>query len=91
MAKRKITEHEQNSQDATLKPTNKVYYLVNPAGAVHSVTREHAQMRLRQTGWRIATTPETAAYNTRGVQSYDNPIAPPAALPLTAESDRAED
>ena len=31
------------------------YYIVNPGGAVHECTKEHAAMRLRQVSWRMAT------------------------------------
>lgn len=57
----------------------KAYHIVNPAGAVHAVTREHAQLRLRQIGFRMATPDEIAAYQKRAVQAFDNPIAEPFA------------
>ncbi len=38
------------------------YYIVNPSGTVHECTRDHARMRLRQVGWRMATDEEVAAY-----------------------------
>lgn len=31
------------------------YFIINPAGAIHEVTREHAQERLAQPGYRKAT------------------------------------
>lgn len=40
----------------------KVYYLVNPAGAIHTVTKEHARMRLKQIGFRLATAEEIKKY-----------------------------
>ncbi len=40
----------------------KRYFIVNPAGAVHEVTRDLARERLRQVGYRMATAAEVAAY-----------------------------
>ena len=40
----------------------KVYYLVNPSGTIHGVTREHAKMRLKQVGYRLATGAEFKKY-----------------------------
>ncbi|GEM_PF-3038356 len=66
----------------------KAYYIVNPAGCVHGVTREHARRRLALgRGWRMATEAEIAELKRRkGHQEFDNPIAPrwspePDALP----------
>jgi len=53
------------------------YYVVNPAGAVHGVTREHAAARLRTVGWRVATAAEIAEYEKRTEQRFDDPIAEP--------------
>ena len=53
-----------------------VYYIVNPAGAVHSVERDHAAWRLRTAGWRMATEEEIAAYRGQEIQRHDRPIAP---------------
>ena len=39
------------------------YYIVNPAGAVHECTRDHAQKRLKQVGWRLATDHEIEMYH----------------------------
>ncbi len=39
------------------------YYIVNPKGAVHECTKEHARMRLKQIGWRMATEEEEAKYH----------------------------
>jgi len=39
---------------------NGAYYLVNPAGGIHSCTKEHAKSRLRVAGWRMATEAEIA-------------------------------
>ncbi len=69
--------------------SNKLYYLVNPAGAVHSVTRAHAEARLRQVGWRLATADEAREYNARAVQTFDDPIAAPFA-PGAVESGSGE-
>lgn len=53
-----------------------IYYLVNPAGAIHSVDREHARTRLAVAGWRLATEDEIATYKSQPVQRSDAPIAP---------------
>lgn len=54
------------------------YYLVNPAGAIHEVTREHARERLKIAGWRLATAAEVAELAARGgEQRADDPICPP--------------
>jgi hypothetical protein len=51
------------------------YYLVNPAGAVHSCTRDHARMRLATVGWRLATDEEIERYLDQHEQRHDRPIA----------------
>ncbi|MCK5641112.1 MAG: hypothetical protein KAJ19_09955 [Gammaproteobacteria bacterium] len=38
------------------------YFIVNPKGTIHIVTREHAQMRLASPGWRMANAKEITAY-----------------------------
>lgn len=60
------------------KAPEKVYYVVNPAGTIHGVDREHARGRLRQAGWRLATAEEVAELTTRGGhQTWDDPICEP--------------
>ena len=56
---------------------DKAYYIVNPAGAVHSVTRAHARERLGEVGWRMATAAEVSTYKDRRIQRSDQPIAQP--------------
>lgn len=56
----------------------KRYFVVNPKGAIHEVTREHARERLAQPGWRLATKEEIAELEARGGrQVFDNPICRP--------------
>jgi len=56
----------------------KVYYIVNPAGAVHVVPRGIAAERLKQRGFRMATPAEIAAYEKAGGnQRFDKPLAEP--------------
>lgn len=50
------------------------YFIVNPAGAIHGVTREHARERLAVAGWRMATEEEIAAYQGQKIQRHDRPI-----------------
>lgn len=55
----------------------KTYYIVNPSGAVHSVTRAHARDRLGMVGWRMASAAEIATYKEQRIQRSDQPIAQP--------------
>lgn len=56
----------------------KTYHLVNPRGAIHTASREHAMSRLRQVGWRLATKEEIAELAARGGhQVADDPICRP--------------
>jgi hypothetical protein len=56
----------------------KIYHLVNPKGAIHVATREHARARLAQAGWRLATEAEVAELNAcGGHQVADDPICRP--------------
>lgn len=55
----------------------KAYYIVNPAGAVHSVSRQHARQRLAVVGWRLASAEEIATYRGQPMQRWDAPIANP--------------
>lgn len=54
------------------------YYIVNPKGAIHEVTREHARERLKIAGWRMASPQEIAELAARdGLQVFDKPICTP--------------
>ena len=53
------------------------FYLVNPAGAIHTVNRDHATRRLRQAGWRLAEDPEVEVYLETPVQRHQRPICEP--------------
>lgn len=54
------------------------FFIVNPAGAIHEVTEEHAQSRLFQPGWRSATLDEVKELMARGgEQRFDDPICEP--------------
>lgn len=64
-----------DKKPATKKITR--YYIVNPAGAIHEVTREHMAERLKHVGYRPATEPEIAAYKGARLQRFDRPIAKP--------------
>lgn len=55
----------------------KRYYVVNPRGCVHEVSKEHAAQRLSQAGWRMANKAEVDAYNKADVQRFDQPIGKP--------------
>lgn len=51
-----------------------VFYIRNPAGAIHNVTKAHAEQRLRKAGWELATDAEIELYLESRVQVHDNPI-----------------
>lgn len=66
------------SKAAPAPARERVYYIVNPAGCIHDVDREHAANRLRIVGWRIATSAEVAELHARGgEQRANNPICAP--------------
>ena len=75
----------------------RVYYIVNPAGAIHAVNYEQAKWRLALPGWRQATAEEVTALKDRGGnQVHDDPIAPrwspePAELPELDEAEAPRD
>jgi DNA-directed RNA polymerase alpha subunit len=52
------------------------FFIVNPGGAVHEVTKEDAATRLRQPGFRMAQAAEIEEYFRRPIQRADRPIAP---------------
>lgn len=52
------------------------YYIVNPAGAVHSVSRSEASNLLRRLGYRMAKREEITRYHELDVQDFRRPIAP---------------
>lgn len=54
-----------------------VFYIVNPAGAVHSCDKDHARTRLTQLGWRLAEDGEIERYLEQDIQRADQPIATP--------------
>ncbi len=51
------------------------YYIVNPAGAIHTCDRAHATNRLRTAGWRLAEDAEIEVYREQRIQRHDRPIA----------------
>jgi hypothetical protein len=57
--------------------SNKRYFVVNPSGAVHEVTYDHASARLRQPGFRMAEAAEIEKYFNQATQRADKPIARP--------------
>ncbi len=75
------------ARKATTATKVKDYWIVNPAGAIHKVNREHAAERLKKAGWRMATPTEIKAAQTPNktypggrkvaTQDWDNPIAEP--------------
>ncbi len=60
-----------------VKPARR-YFIVNPAGALHEVTREHASELLRSPGFRMATPAEVEQLHAQGgEQRFDQPICTP--------------
>jgi hypothetical protein len=72
MAEKKTTQPKSKHQGV-----KGAYYIVNPAGAVHSVTREHATTRLQQVGYRLATDEEIEKFKSSKIQRAGRPIAEP--------------
>lgn len=51
------------------------YFIVNPKGAIHEVSREHARERLAKPGWRMASAAEIEIFATaNGNQVADKPL-----------------
>ena len=66
------------AQPAQQPASERTYYIVNKAGAIHEVDYEHAKARLRQVGFRIATAAEVAELAQRGgEQRANDPICAP--------------
>ncbi len=56
----------------------KTYFIVNPSGAVHEVTRAHAEEVLKNPGFRPATNEEIQKlHDQKGDQIWDKPICKP--------------
>ncbi len=64
----------------TTKP--KRYFIVNPSGAIHEVSYNHAKSRLKQLGYRMATPSEVKAYEGAGGHQV---VGKPLATPWTPE------
>lgn len=60
---------------AASKAAPRQYFIVNPAGAVHECDRDHARMRLRQVGYRMATPGEIKAYKAAPAHKGLGPVA----------------
>lgn len=83
MAAKPTTETQAPPETPPAKATKQqgsdgAYYIVNPAGAIHSVSRAHAFDRLKSSpGWRMATEAEITQYKGQKTQVADSPIAAP--------------
>lgn len=52
-----------------------VYFIVNPAGAIHNVSREIAKAQLKKAGYRMAAPDEVQQlFDAKGYQRADRPI-----------------
>lgn len=59
-------------------PAEETIWMVNPAGALHQCTVDHARERMGLVGWRKATESEIAELKKRrGFQRFDDPVAKP--------------
>jgi hypothetical protein len=77
MAK-KAEKQQGEEPKRTAKPSDDSLWIVNPGGALHLVSREHAREKFREVGWRKATAAEIAELEKRqGNQRFDDPIAEP--------------
>lgn len=84
-------QQKQSAQPPEQPKAPRRYFIVNPRGAIHEVTREHAKERLRSAGWRMATPEEIAALTAaNGHQMFDKPICPRWAPDPDAQLDEAE-
>ncbi len=67
---------------------NRVYYVVNPGGAIHACSREIAAECFQRPGWRKATPEEMVELERRkGHQTADNPICKPWSTEPDQEAD----
>jgi hypothetical protein len=73
---KRIREMEYVAPKAAKAEGEREYWIVNPAGAVHSVTKEHARSLLGRVGYRMAKAEEVEKAKTLKVQRFDRPIAP---------------
>lgn len=65
-----------------------IFWIVNPAGAVHSVTKEHAAVRLKTSlGWRKATEAEIKKAIEAPLQRFDDPICKPWSPDIDLETE----
>lgn len=78
--------------------STKRFFVVNPAGAVHEVTEEHARELLAKIGYRNATAVEVKKLNSQrgnlkpGEQRFDEPICEPfSATPEPVEVEGLEE
>jgi hypothetical protein len=73
----------------------KFYYLVNKAGTIHIVDKEHAKWRLSQVGYRLATKAEADKYEAlkadanRKKEPFAQDWEHPICKPWTADPDIA--
>lgn len=75
-AQMKAVDAERKAERAI--PAEETIWMVNPSGALHQCTHEHATERYKKVGWREATVAEIAELKKRhGLQRFDDPIAQP--------------
>ena len=69
---------EAKAEAKAAKEAEETLWIVNPGGALHLVTKEHARTLFKSVGWRKATAAEIAELEKRkGNQRFDDPIAEP--------------
>ncbi len=53
------------------------FFVLNPSGAIHEVTKEQAAQLFRKQGYRKPTNAQVKQYLGQRVQTHDNPIGEP--------------
>lgn len=60
-----------------LPESEKPYYIINPAGAIHGVNKDRARELLRKPGYRMATKEEVKMYMAAKPHKGFGPVAKP--------------
>ncbi len=58
----------------TTEPKVNRYFVLNPGGAIHEVTREHAAQLFKNPGFRKPTAAQVKTYLAAKLQRHDKPI-----------------
>lgn len=77
MSEKQKSKYQGQPRQLKDRVTEPTYYLRNPAGAIHSVTREHAIRKLKDARYQLATDAEIERYFETRVQLAEDPIGTP--------------